>query len=299
MDSSSLQALVTVVDSLSFSEAARRLHLTQPAISKRIANLESQLNVRLLERLGRRVRLTEAGRSLLPQIRRILDDMEALRRHAVSQLPEVSGSLLMGTSHHIGLYRLPPVLREYRQRHAQVHLDLRFIDSEDAYAAVRRGDLELGLLTLPPNPDPRLHNHLLWRDDLIFVAAHGHALAQVPGRLHLADLANWPALLPAPLTFTRQIVEGVFRARQLRLQVDMTTHHLDTLRMMVELGLGWSVLPATMLSAGLRVLDVDTPALYRQLGIVYHPERSLSRAAHAMLELLAAYGDAPTPERPG
>ncbi len=286
MDDATFQALVSVVDTLSFSEAARRLHLTQPAISKRIASLEAQLNIKLLERYGRKVRLTETGRELMPRIRQILDEMEGLRRQAVSRLPEVSGTLLMGTSHHIGLYRLPPVLRAYRQRHPQAHLDLRFVDSEEAYAAVRRGDLELGLVTLPPTPDPSLLSIPVWQDELLFVAAPEHPLAAQAQGLSISDLAAWPALMPAPLTFTRQIVEAVFRDRKLRLQVDMTTHHLDTLRMMVGIGLGWSVLPASMVSTDLCILQVDTPALRRELGIVRHPERTLSRAARAMQELL-------------
>ena len=111
MDIASLQAFVIVADSGSFSVAADQLHLTQPAISKRIAALETDLNVRLFDRLGRAVRLTEAGAVLLPRARRILSEVEDSRRALRNLAGTVAGSLIIATSHHIGLHRLPPVLR--------------------------------------------------------------------------------------------------------------------------------------------------------------------------------------------
>nr|P96194.1 RecName: Full=Uncharacterized HTH-type transcriptional regulator in ibpB-leuC intergenic region [Azotobacter vinelandii]CAA72148.1 CynR protein [Azotobacter vinelandii] len=108
MDLASLNAFIAVAETGSFSEAGERLHLTQPAVSKRIAALEQQLQVRLFDRLGREVRLTEAGRALLPRAYRILSVLEDTRRALNNLNGDVSGRLTLATSHHIGLHRLPP-----------------------------------------------------------------------------------------------------------------------------------------------------------------------------------------------
>ncbi|WP_163014523.1 LysR family transcriptional regulator, partial [Pseudomonas viridiflava] len=106
-----LNAFIAIAEIGSFSGAGERLHLTQPAISKRIAGLEQQLNVRLFDRLGREVSLTEAGRALLPRAYQILNVLDDTRRDLTNLTGEISGRLTLATSHHIGLHRLPPVLR--------------------------------------------------------------------------------------------------------------------------------------------------------------------------------------------
>ena len=105
----------------------------------------------------------------------------------------------------------------------------------------------------------------------------------------LADLTRHPALLPSPTTFTRRIVEGLFRENGLSLPVRQSTNYLETLHMMVSVGLGWSVLPATMLDE--RVCEIPIPgvSLSRNLGVVRHPARSLSNAARRFLEVLDEY----------
>ncbi len=284
MDTHALRAFVTVADEGSFTAAADTLFLTQPAVSKRIALLEEQLHARLFDRVGRHVALTEAGEALLARARRILLELEDSARAIDNLSGEVAGRLRIGTSHHIGLHRLPPVLRHFARAWPEVELDIRFIDSEEAYDAVMQGDLELGLVTLPPRADPGTDTRVIWHDPLVFMVGPDHALAQgVPG---LADLTRHPALLPAPSTFTRRIVEGLFRENGLSLNVAQSTNYLETLHMMVSVGLGWSVLPASMLDNRVRAISIPGVSLTRNLGVVRHPARSLSNAAQRFLDIL-------------
>lgn len=287
MDTHSLQAFLAVTESGSFSAAAETLYVTQPAISKRIAQLEQQLGVRLFDRIGRQVHLTEAGRALLPRARGILRDMEETSR-AISNLSgDVSGTLRIGTSHHIGLHRLPPVLRRFSRDYPQVQLDIHFIDSEEAWEGVLHGDLELGVVTLPPVPDPRVTSQVVWEDPLVFMAAPEHPLAQET-EVTPAMLTHYSAILPSPVTFTRRIVENLFNEQGLTLNISMSTNYLETIYMMVSIGLGWSVLPATMLDSQVRTLPVNTSLPVRQLGYVIHPARSLSNAGRHFLETLGS-----------
>ncbi len=285
MDSQNLKAFIAVADHLSFSVAAEQLCLTQPAISKRIAQLESSIGTRLFDRIGRQVQLTEAGRVLLPRARAIWRDMEEAAMMVAHLGESVSGRLRIGTSHHIGLHRLPDVLRRYSRAYPAVQLDLHFIDSEEAWEGVLHGDLELGIVTLPPEPDSRAMTQVVWEDPLVFMAAPDHPLAQKT-RIPLKLLTQYSAILPSPTTFTRRIVERLFARQDLRLDISMSTNYLETIRMMVAIGLGWSVLPATMLADDLINLPVSAPLPVRHLGYVMHPSRSLSNAATRFLDFL-------------
>jgi DNA-binding transcriptional LysR family regulator len=286
MDLAALQTFLSVAEQESFSGAAAALHLTQPAVSKRIHSLETSLGCRLFDRFGRTVRLTEAGQTLLPKARSILQTLEDGRRAIANLSGEVAGVLSLGTSHHIGLHHLPPVLRAFAGRYPRVEWDLHFMDSEAACLAVERGQLELAIVTLPPCPPPSLDLTPIWRDPLRFAAAAQHPL-QGKGQVQTRDLATYPAILPAETTFTRQILERAVAPLGLQLKVGLSTNFLETIKMLVSVGLGWSVLPETLLDDQVRPLN-GTLRLQRELGAVRHRGRTLSNAARALLGELTA-----------
>ena len=285
MDIAGLQAFVTIADSGSFSLAAGRLHLTQPAVSKRLAALEAELDTRLFDRLGRAVRLTEAGGVLLPRALRILTELDDTRRALRNLSGVVTGPLTLATSHHIGLHRLPPVLRIFSSRYPQVRLDMRFMDSELAGAAVLRGEVDLAVITLPPQLEPPLEVLPLWPDPLIAIASPAHPLAE-PATVTPESLSQYPAILPSEATFTRRIIEEGLARLGVTPLVAFSTNYLETIKMMVAVGLGWSILPRTMRDADLVELSVDGLRLERALGVVRHTGRTLSNAARAILDTL-------------
>jgi DNA-binding transcriptional LysR family regulator len=285
MDTANLRAFAEIAETGSFSIAAQRLHLTQPAMSKRIAALEQSFGARLFDRIGRRVNLTEAGQALLPRARRILAELDDSRRALSNLSGHIGGTLRLGTSHHIGLHRLPPGLRAFVTRYPEVELDLHFMDSEAACHAVETGHLELAIVTLPPEARPSLELIPVWDDPLAVVCAPEHPLAQ-RRRVQLADLAEYPAILPATSTYTRQIAELAFHELGLTLRSSLSTNYLETIKMLVSVGLGWSLLPQTMVDTQLRALPVRELRLRRTLGAVHHRERTLSNAARVMIGVL-------------
>lgn len=285
MDQSSLLAFIAVAEEASFSLAAERLHLTQPAVSKRISSLEEQLESKLFDRIGRQTTLTDPGKALLPRARNILLEMEDARRVLSNLTDQVSGVLNTGTSHHVGLHRLPPYLKKYTSQYPLVKLNLKFIDSEEAYDKVLHGELELGIVTLPPEPSEDLRCIPIWQDPLDFVIGPDHPLAKKK-HLSLAELVAYPAVLPSANTFTRQIAEALFKAQQLDIDTVVATNYLETLKMMAEVGLGWSILPRTMVDGSIKTIRLKGIALERTLGCVYHPKRSLSNAARSLLDCL-------------
>lgn len=286
MDISTLEAFVAVARHQSFSKASEQLHLTQPAVSKRVSGLEQELGAELFNRIARQISLTEAGQQLLPKAQELINQARDMQRYASNLNDDIGGILSVAISHHIGLHRMPPILKEFNQRYPNAVLDIRFEDSEQALHAVEQGDIEFAVITLPKLLPDNLLAESAWIDDLQIVAAQDHPIHQ-SAQLRLTDLALYPAVLPGPETETYKIMERRFIAKKLDMQVQMTTNNLETLRMLVVAGIGWSLLPSNMLKSDLVSLDMGLP-LKRELGLVYHRKRSLSNAAKALKGLILA-----------
>jgi len=295
MDISNLQAFVKVAETGSFSIAASQLFLTQPAISKRIKQLESQLNSKLLDRYGKKLQLTQTGQALLPRARQILQDLESTRQQISDLEGNPMGSFSMATSHHIGLHRLPPILRAFNSLYPEVDLDLNFMDSEQACQMVENNEIELAVVTLPFESSNNLTLNTIWNDPLMITCAIDHPLAKLTSPT-LNELVQHPAVLPSHGTFTRQAIEKSLHDIRNKLIINLETNYLETIKMMVSVGLGWSILPQSMLEPGtsdpgLFQLNIATFQSSRKLGIVLNKNRSKSKAVTAMLELIEAEKD--------
>jgi len=286
MDTNTLSAFIAVAECRSFSQAAQQLFITQSAVSKRVALLESQLNQKLFDRIGRKVTLTEAGRELLPKAKTIVNAIKDAGRAMGNLSGIVKGPLSLAASHHISLHRLPPILRRFTKEYPEVRLNLRFDESEIAYNGVLHGDLELALITLSPQPDPAIHSKSIWVDHLKYVVAQDHPLA-AQKNVSLDELTHYPAILPGATTFTQQIVAEQFQKKSLNLNVAISTNYLDTIRMMVSIGLGWSLLPETMIDESLTILETGSEPIKRHLGYIHHRDRTLSNAASKLVDMLS------------
>ena len=284
MDLSALRAFRSVAENRSFSEAAMELHLTQPAVSKRIATLEQQLQQRLFDRTGKQVRLTEAGDILLEAARQILQTSETAEDQIRSLGQQVRGRLRIATSHHVGIHRLPEPLKRFTRAYPEVELDLRFMDSELAAAEVRQGRVELAVATLPVQALAGLESQLIWEDQLLVVIQAEHPLLMQKS-VSVRELRQHPAVLPARGTITRQVVDTLLGDEQ-AIRIALETNYLETIRVMVAVGLGWSVLPATMLNTDIAELSVNHKKLNRSLGLIRAPQHTLSVAANRFIEII-------------
>ncbi|MDH5710105.1 MAG: LysR family transcriptional regulator [Gammaproteobacteria bacterium] len=285
MDIQNIRAFLAVSETESFSRAAESLHLTQPAVSKRIQSMEQFLDIQLFDRIGKSVQLTEAGQALIPGYQRILDEIEESER-IISNLRETTrGHLRFATSHHVGLHRLPAVLGKFAKDYPDVDLKLQFMDSEQACQQVLHGDIELGIITLPSQPDERLTLQHVWHDPMHCVVAADHPLAS--GKVSRKQLLQAPAILPSHDTYTRALINHALQIDDDRINILIETNYLETIKAMVETGLGWGVIPDSMLDASLKIIDIKTAKMQRELGVVFHKSRTRSGPANALLELLS------------
>ncbi|MEU3689388.1 LysR family transcriptional regulator [Streptomyces narbonensis] len=185
-----LRLLVTfekVADVLSFTRAAADLGYAQSSVTGQIRSLETSLGVDLFERLGSRIRLTEAGERLLPYARRMTELAEEARA-AVASAGDPSGTIAVGTMESLTSYRLPPLLEYFHHRYPKVRLTLRPTLGDATRQALRQGTYDVGFLMEPDTEHEGLESEVLAPEPLVLVAGPGHPLAGRTG-LTNADLA--------------------------------------------------------------------------------------------------------------
>ncbi|MEC7433289.1 MAG: LysR family transcriptional regulator substrate-binding protein, partial [Pseudomonadota bacterium] len=185
---------------------------------------------------------------------------------------------------HIGLHHLPNWLRRYRREYPQVDLHLQFMESDAAYDQMNKRNAELAFVTLSDSMNPEFSILAQWPDPMAFVVGKEHPLATLASP-ELSDLAPHPALLPDTSTATYRVVSRLFLEANLTLRPLMPTNYLETIKMMVSVGLGWSILPVSMLDNSLKVLEVPHPVT-RVLGAVALSRRQLGSAAQALLQIV-------------
>jgi DNA-binding transcriptional LysR family regulator len=289
IDLQNLHAFITVARYGSFSAAAKHLHITQPAVSKRIKSIEEQLDVRLFDRVHKNLSLTPAGQSLLGKAETIYQASTDMQRHASNLKSMVTGELSIATSHHIGLHRLPPILKQFRQQYPAVTLDLHFVDSEQASHGIEKGDYELAIVTLADSLPEKISSQLLWQDPLSIVVANDHILT-TKRQPSVAEIADHPSVLPEVNTYTYNILSTALSERLLSAKVAIHTNYLETIKMLIIAGYGWSIFPPTKLDDRLTILTTELH-LCRHLGVINHSERTLSNAGQALLNLLQNHAD--------
>lgn len=285
MQISQINAFLAIAELQSFSLAAERLHITQPAVSKRIRQLEESLKTALFDRIGKKSILTPSGLSLLPHAERIVLELETYKTELALEQDKPSGRLSLATSHHVGLHRLPQVLRDFKIEYPEVDLDLHFMDSEDACTAIANNELELAIVTLPEYPDDRLNLEPIWIDDLLIVLAADHPLAK-EDVISSDQLLDYAAILPSNGTFTRKIINNYFATSKGSMKIILETNYLETIKVMVSANLGWSMLPVSMLDHSVIGKSLSGLKIRRFLGIVTRQNRTLSISSRAMIEML-------------
>jgi len=285
MQISQITAFLAVAELQSFSLAAERLHITQPAVSKRIRQLEETMQTTLFDRIGKKSILTPNGLALIPHAEQILLEIKTYKARLEPENDKPSGILSLATSHHVGLHRLPQVLRDFKIEYPQVDLDLHFMDSEDACIAVSKNELELAIVTLPEIPDERLNLEPIWIDLLQVVLAPDHPLSRL-SEISSDQLLDYPAILPSAGTFTRKIINQYFATAKGSMKIILETNYLETIKVMVSANLGWSMLPIGMLDSTLTGISLNGLEIKRSLGIVTRRNRTLSLNSEAMIAML-------------
>jgi DNA-binding transcriptional LysR family regulator len=244
MNVAQLRTFVTVVDRGSFSEAARLLDISQPAVTMQIQALESALGTTLLDRRYRRVDLTEAGRTLLPHARRILDQLDDAREELASLSGSVSGRLTISASTTPGDYVIPRLLGGFTAEYPEVSVSIDVHDTSEVVDAIEAGRAQLGI-TGAVMKGARVKSEQFGTDDLILICAPDSPLA-TRKRVALSTLAEEPWVQREQGSGTRQVAESLLAENGLEPQ---------ELRVVVELGSGEAVVSAVEGGLGIAIVS--------------------------------------------
>lgn len=277
MDTRQLAAFCAVVERRSFSQAAEQLGVTQPAVSLQIRSLEKRLGVQLLDRSGRRVEPTDAGRRLYRSALRLLAQEEQLLAELGEEVEgELTGRLELGASTGPGGTVIPVVLCEFQRRHPEVHVALTVSDTQRIVEQVARRELELGVVGAA-----RRHRGVVFepffRDEVVLAVPHGHRFAD--RTIELEELKDEQLVLMQEGAGVRQVIDDHLRASGTRLR---------DLDVRLELGLQESARSAVLAGYGVTFISrsaietdvkAGTIAVARVQGLDASREISLVRSA--------------------
>ncbi len=291
MNVNQLRTFVAVVDHGSFSEAARALGISQPAVTMQMQALESDLGMTLLERRYRRIELTEAGRALLPHARRVLADLEAARFDLESLSETVSGHLMIAASTTPGQYILPRLLGSFLRQYPEVTVSLRVYDTAEVVERVESGDAHIGM-TGAQVPGARVHDERLGHDDLVMVCPPEHRLADLSG-VRMEDIVEEPFIMREHGSGTRMVIEDLMRRagidpQELHVVLELGTN--EAIVSAVEGGMGVGVVSTWVAEKAVAVGTVRTVDLtgfpYGRPLFLVLPRTTPTRAAHAFADFL-------------
>ena len=290
MDTRQLAAFCEVVERRSFSQAAERLGVTQPAVSLQVRSLEQRLGTKLLDRSGRRVEPTEAGLRLYRGAQRLLAMEEQLVEEVGGvEEGDLQGTLALGASTGPGGIVLAVLLCEFQQRNPLLRVALSVFDTQRVIELVAERELELGVVGAAPR-HRGVQFEQFFRDEVILVCPPGHGFA---GRtITLDELRGQQLILMQEGAGVRQMLEDELRRRGLRLRdldVRLELGLQESVKTAVQRGFGLTFISRNSVEADLAAgtlaeVHVEGLAPSREISLVRATGRSATRAAQAFLE---------------
>ncbi len=283
-----LKVFLTVATEKSFSRAGEKLLRTQPAVSLAVQKLESDLQERLIDRSGKELLLTDAGRIVYEYARRF-ENLEGELEVALAELRDNSaGRLTVGANESTSLYLLGHIER-YRRLYPKVKVQVRRSLSSKIPSQLIDGDLELGVISYDPE-DERLLSMILFTDHLAFVVSPEHRFAN-RGKVSISELGMETFIAHNVLSPYRAVVLKEFQRHKVALNMDVEMPTVETIRKMVQRNEGVAFLPRMCVEQELkqdtlREVRVEELSVERKIHLVSPARRSLSHAAKAFLELV-------------
>lgn len=280
-----LRSFSTLVATGSFSAAARRLNLTQPAVSRQISELEKRFGVRLVERAGRRARPTRAGEQLLDQIHRIEAAVSDAMAMMVPYQDDVVGRVVIGTGATACIYLLPAILQSLRRRFPALQILVHTGNTPDIVRLVDDNVIDVGLVTAPVRGRSLSVVDAFEDEQVAVFPKKGIAVPKILTPVALADL---PLVLYEPGGNTRRSIDDWFRAGGIDARPIMELGSVEAIKELIHAGLGCAILPRMALAKNNKrfVIRPLSPVLRRKLVIVLRRDKVLSGGLRHMLKAL-------------
>lgn len=289
-----LQVFQTVARLLSFTKAAEELHMTQPAVTFQVRQLEEQYNTRLFDRTHNRISLTEAGRKVYESAIHIFE-LYAEMDNAVRELTgDVGGVLILGASSTIAEYMLPVLLGDFKKKYPEVSIRLKVSNSDGIVNQVENNTIDLGVVEAPVN-NKNLVVEQCRTDELVLIVPPGHELA-MRDKVSPKELIDYPFICREEGSGTREVMLESMSAdggSAGDLNIVMELGSLEAIKGAVEAGMGISVLSSATVVKELKLgsliaIKLDPPAR-RPFSFVHQKQKFRVRAMDELLSFARNY----------
>src|SRR5919106_5017502 len=289
VDLRQLEIIRAIAETGSFTAAGHKLHVSQSAISRQILLLEEELKEPVFLRVGRRIRITPAGDSLLQLSHRVFQDLKDTIAGITDSQESLRGTIRLLGGMTVCLYVFPPLLTELKRQHPEIDLKLMTGSSERCLQQLRSGAGDLALLTLPID-QPDLVTVPVLEEELLVVTAAKHPLSR-KRKILPQDLVGQPFVLFEPGSNTRRAVDEFFMTARIEPQIVMETENVEIIKQLVRHGLGITVIPyqavARDVTQGqLFCARIEGRSLVRETGWIYP---KMSRTPRAVQEVIRAF----------
>ena len=292
MEMHQLRYFVAVAQASSFSRAAEACFVSQPSLSQQIAKLETEVGQRLLDRLGRRVQLTDAGRQLFDSAIAILATVEDAKRRMKDDGNLAGCRLSVGAIPTIAPYLLPAVLRQFEKRHPGVEMTIHEDVTRNLIGAVIAGELDLAVMALPIENE-HLEVETLRTEPLFLALPRGHRLSR-KRQISMEDLREDRFLVLAEMHCLGEQVLSYCRAHECQPRIACRSAQIATMQALIEQGLGVTLVPemATRRPINKNVVyrRLAAPGPSRTISVIWRKHRYHSIAATRFLEALRLVG---------
>ena len=289
MDLRQLEIIRAIAETGSFTAAGGKLHVSQSAISRQILLLEEELKEPVFLRVGRRIRITPAGESLLQLSHRVFLDLKDTIAGITDSQESLRGQIRLLGGMTVCLYVFPQLLAEVKRQHPEVEFKLVTGSSERLVAHLRAGTGDLAFLTLPVD-QPDLVTLPVTQEELMLVTAAKHPLSR-KRKILPQDLVRQPFVLFEPESNTRRVLDEFFMTSRIDPQIVMETENVEIIKAMVRNGVGISIIPfqavsRDVASGHLFCARIEGRSLGRETGWVYP---KMSRTPRAVQEVIRAF----------
>lgn len=291
MDIQELEAFWWIAQTGSFNRAAERLYLTQPSVTARIQALEKELGQILFERKPRGVRLTDAGRALLPHAERVLQDVRKARQAVVDLISATGGTLALGCALTTSTYTLPEILARYKAAYPGVEITVRTGRSQQVQQLVLDDTVQLGLVHAPTAPHPEIQAVPLYEEEILLVAHPAHPLAGEES-ITVERLADESFITPDRSSGYWSVVEQFWAGAGLVPKVIMELDSIEATKRMVLHNLGITMLPRSCVEREIDMEQLvslplgDAGSLTRQTVLIHRRGKIWSGLARSFLTVL-------------
>ncbi|HTM05400.1 MAG TPA: LysR family transcriptional regulator [Vicinamibacterales bacterium] len=288
MDLRQLEIIRAIADSGSFTAAGAKLHVSQSAISRQILLLEEELGEPVFHRIGRRIRITPAGESLLQLSHRVFQDLQDTVSAISDKQESLKGTMRLVGGMTVCLYVFPALLAELRRIHPHLDMKITVGSGERSIAMLRSGAGDLGLITLPVEATDLVSLPVL-EEELLLVTYPSHPLAKKK-TITPADLNRQHFILFETGSITRKLVEEFFSSERIKPEIVMETENVEIIKAMVRHGLGISIVPWQAAAADVRSKQlfcsrIAGHALKRQTGWLYPKMSRLPRTVSEVIRV--------------